>query len=194
PADQLLGAPAQERGGLVQVLAVVQDGDLDGACRGGGPADKGPGPQRGGEVGRTDRRRAARHEQRPCAGHGYTDAGQGVGLEGLVQGDGLVQVVQLDQEGVVAGGAAPHHAAAPPVTGANARRAMPSASNTSRIRRAMATAPGESPCTHTESARTATSDPSTAVTTPSVTRRSMRRATSSASCSTAPGSRRETRR
>ena len=55
----------------------------------------------------------------------------------------------------------------------------------------MATAPGLSPCTQTESAAMCSVLPSMAVTTPSVASRSMRAATSAGSCSTAPASRRD---
>ena len=58
--------------------------------------------------------------------------------------------------------------------------------------RAISTAPGESPWVQIESARTLISVPSTAVMRPSVTRRTMRSATTAGSWRTAPGSRRET--
>ena len=68
----------------------------------------------------------------------------------------------------------------------------PAASRPALTDSAIATAPGESPCTQTDSASIATTVPSTATTCPSVTIRTTRRPTSSASCSRAPGSLRGT--
>ncbi|MNY18240.1 hypothetical protein D3C86_1516080 [compost metagenome] len=70
---------------------------------------------------------------------------------------------------------------------------MLACSSTRRSSRAISTAAGLSPCTQIESAWILVRLPSIASMVPSSTRRSIRWATSLGSCSTAPGSRRETR-
>src|SRR3984957_4839209 len=74
----------------------------------------------------------------------------------------------------------------------NAFNSMPAVFSRSATADAICTAPGESPWTQTDFTYNATVDPSTAVTFPSTTIPSTRSAMVTGSCSTAPGSRRDT--
>jgi len=76
--------------------------------------------------------------------------------------------------------------------GATGRSAIPAASSAARTARATGTAPGVSECTHSDSAATGTSPPSTLATTPSRTIRTARAPASPGSVTRAPGSPRGT--
>jgi hypothetical protein len=69
----------------------------------------------------------------------------------------------------------------------NGRRARPASSRDVRTARAISTAPGVSPCTHTDWTGMSTGEPSTASTTPSAAIRSARAATVTGSWTRAPG-------
>ena len=98
------------------------------------------------------------HQQRRGCRDQVRDAGRRLLAQRLGPGDDAVGVLELDEQRPVAVGehGRPAHRKASTVT--------PAASRPARTDSAIATAPGESPCTHTDSASIATTDPSTATT------------------------------
>ncbi|VXB85160.1 hypothetical protein BACI9J_370001 [Bacillus altitudinis] len=139
------------------------------------------------------RRGVEPEQQRPGAGDDLGQAGQGGLVEPGAEGDDLGEGLERGEECGAASGAdvGTRHGASG-AGNTNGAIVTPCSVRSARIARAIATASGESPCTHTEWARTAISDPSTAIATPSVTMRSTLAATSSGSCSTDPGCFRDT--
>src|SRR5690348_7345299 len=170
---------AGEPGDLGQVGAVVAHGDLHrlpgqlpGATRGSRQRCHPPSNRVQGRAGLQDQ------QDRPRRRHHVEHAVEVLRAHGGRQPEHGVEIVELDEQGCVAERPHLHE---------NARTATPAFANPVRTARAISTAPGESPCTQADSASTATTLPSIAVTTPSATRRSTRAVTSSGSCSTAPG-------
>ena len=116
-----------------------------------------------------------------------------------LEGEHGVEVGDLQQQALVAGrqqvdghprrGAGRHGAGS-----TNGVMVTPAASSRARTARAISTAPGVSPWVHTDRAGSATSEPSTASTVPSVTIPSTRAATSAGSCRRARGCERGTSR
>src|SRR6185436_20030756 len=132
------------------------------------------GPAQSGEI----RTRRGRQQYRPRGGHHVEHPHRLRRAHGRGQRQHLGQPVDLDEQRGVAEREDLH---------ANACSVTPACSSPARTARAISTAPGESPCTQADSAVTATSLPSTAVTTPSATIRTTRVVTDDGSCSSAPG-------
>src|SRR4029453_1284404 len=107
---------------------------------------------------------------------------------GAGERDHLVQSSDLDQYRVLPTG----QQGAVLGHGAKGRSSTPASARAFRTATAIATAPGESPCTQIERAETARSAPSTDRSRPVISIDTMRRATSAGSCSRAPGCERGT--
>ncbi len=193
---QLRDADAELGGERMEVLAVVDDGDLDGASRrecalrDGRAGREHPRPRRR----ERHHRRVDDDEHRLRRRHEIDDPGPPRRHESGVQRENRLEVVHLREQRALAEGPHPDAAADHRVAVRHhgAATSTPAASSAARTARAMATAPGESPWTQSDAAPVATRLPSTASTTPSRASRSARAATSSGSCRSAPGSLRGT--
>src|SRR6478735_8998818 len=200
-ADHLVAGQSGEVGDLVEVGPVVAHEDLDHDLSRVGrrgdrhgqavrlvealPADVRPPPG----VPEHDED-GARPGHEVVDGLPHTRGALGEGPQVATQGERGIGVGHLDEQGCAAHRQQPGLHAQP----AKGRISTPDCSSAARTARAIATAPGVSPWMHTDSARTSTSVPSTAVTRPSCPSRTTRAATSPGSWSTAPGSVRGTRR
>ena len=202
--DELGGADAEQRGGLVEIRSVIPDADLDIRVSGrhtmkhrlgrrggerGGEVLRDPGPHDRG----SDLAGCEPHQHSARGGDEIHHAHRLRVREALAKRDDHPQGLggaeffgDLGEQSRVAEGSDPgvcHH---------GARTDTDAASNAARTARAAATAPGESPWRQREPAATATLDPSTATTVRSRARRTARAAAASGSSMTAPGSPRGT--
>lgn len=174
PAHQLGGADLEQGCRLREVVAVVDHRDLDRAGRArrrGRPVGDGRGDPR-------SRRRQRQnggiddHQHRPRGRDEVDDPVDAPGRQPRVEGEHALEPIRLDEQAAVAeradGDGVGHHGGA---------TAMPAASRARRTARAIPTAPGESPCTHSDTAPVSSRVPSTASTTPSRASRTARSAT-----------------
>src|SRR5215203_2636812 len=193
--DDLWDAQASQLGNIVEIRSVVAHRNLDqlvAGCRllGCGERQAGQSLAQGGDTGLL----GEDNQYGPGSGDDVDDVGESGqpcrnGLSyGMPEGDHLVQSPDLDQHRVLPTG----QQGAVLSHGAKGRISTPASARALRTATAIATAPGESPCTQMERAETATSVPSTDRSMPVISIDTIRWATSAGSCSSASGRERGT--